>query len=152
MGGEYNFDKFSKSLREFCNSNWTQILANSDKGVYNSIPENFLKDACFKGNWVLNILHEGFDMPRIDVDAENVNDRPLFQSVEKVEERELSWTLGRILLYASGSILAGNDDFMVGIAPSERRTKLTGKKFIPGKLLESDQLRKQSSSFLIKDF
>ncbi|KAJ1050076.1 hypothetical protein FZC28_6803g3572 [Saccharomyces cerevisiae] len=152
LGGEYNFDKFSKSLREFCNSNWTQILANSDKGVYNSIPENFLKDACFKGNWVLNILHEGFDMPRIDVDAENVNDRPLFQSVEKVEERELSWTLGRILLYASGSILAGNDDFMVGIAPSERRTKLTGKKFIPGKLLESDQLRKQSSSLSNKGF
>ncbi|EHN02805.1 Ynd1p [Saccharomyces cerevisiae x Saccharomyces kudriavzevii VIN7] len=152
LGGEYSFDKFSKSVREFCNANWTQIMGNSKKGMYNDIPDNFLKDACFKGNWVLNILHEGFDLPRIDVDAENVDDKPLFQSVEKVNERELSWTLGRILLYASGSVLAGQKNAVVGIVPSERRIKLTGIEFIHGRILKSGQLLRQSSSLSTKGF
>ena len=89
-------------------------------------------------------------MPRIEVDAEKIDNEPLFQSVEKVNERELSWTLGKMLLYASGSILAGSDDYVVGIAPSERRTKLTGKKFIPGKLFGSNQLPKQTPNFSTK--
>ncbi|CAI4059818.1 hypothetical protein N7582_001466 [Saccharomyces uvarum] len=152
LGGEYNFDKFSKSVREFCNADWTHISENSDKGMYNSISDDFLKDSCFKGNWVLNILHEGFDLPRIDVDAEKVDDKPLFQSVEKVNERELSWTLGRILLFASGSILAGRDSSVVGIAPSERRMRLTGKEFMSGKILELDQMHRQSSSLSTKGF
>ncbi|EJS44028.1 ynd1p [Saccharomyces arboricola H-6] len=152
LGGEYHFDKFSESVKEFCKTNWTQILANSNKGMYNSISDDLLKDACFKGNWVLNILHEGFDLPRIGVDAEKVDDKPLFQSVEKVNERELSWTLGRILLYASGSILAGHDNAIVGIAPSEKRIQRTGKKFIPGNIPESGQIHKQSSSLSTKGF
>ncbi|CAI4431288.1 CEL_1a_G0014700.mRNA.1.CDS.1 [Saccharomyces cerevisiae] len=43
-------NKFSKSLKEFCNSNWTQHSETVDKGVYNFIPRIFESDACFGGN------------------------------------------------------------------------------------------------------
>lgn len=134
LGGTYNFEEFSTHVEEFCNTDWEVMKDNSEKGAYNSIPTNFLIDSCFKANWVLNILHEGFDLPRAGIDSietEKVeSNHPLFQSAESVKDRELSWTLGRILLYACGDVQAGRTDIIVGVKPSENSLLID--KFVAG--------------------
>ncbi|CCE65433.1 hypothetical protein TPHA_0L00770 [Tetrapisispora phaffii CBS 4417] len=136
LGGEYNFQDFSSGVKEFCNSNWSDIKKKGDEGYYNSIPDSYLAASCFKANWVLNVLHEGFGLPfEKPADAsQSMVDHPTFQSAEKIDSHEISWTLGRILLYASGSILAGSKDAIVGIQPSKLSAQHFGKKFIPGSL------------------
>lgn len=140
-GGEYNFLKFSEKVKLFCESDWSDIEINSKKGDYNNLPNNLLIDACFKANWVLNILHEGFNLPRIDIETkmpdevvQDYDNHIPFQSAGTIKGSELSWTLGKIILYASSQIPANknNDDKLVGIQPSDNEVKLEHKNFIPG--------------------
>lgn len=139
LGGTYNFEQFSDHVKEFCNTDWSIIMANSERGLYNSIPNEMLMDSCFKANWVLNVLHEGFGLPRAGIDdinnVKDNNDHPLFQSADSIKERELSWTLGRILLYASGNIRSGKSGQKVGVQPSSNEASLLGKTFIEGALV-----------------
>lgn len=136
VGGEYNFHEFSKNIKEFCESDWETLKENNEKGLYNNIPDQILLDSCFKANWVLNILHEGFDLPRIDIDIPDTgedDDRHIpFQSADSINDQDLSWTLGRILMYASGLVLAGDTATTVGIMPSSQNKERLGKEFIPG--------------------
>ncbi|QLQ81610.1 hypothetical protein HG537_0F03710 [Torulaspora globosa] len=140
LGGTYNFEEFSNHVKDFCSTDWEVIKANSDKGFYNSIPQELLVDSCFKANWVLNVLHEGFDLPRIDIDKTDKQDsedeHPLFQSAINVNERELSWTLGRILLYASAGVGTSASPF-VGITPSSHKFPSLDQSFIPGGLVDA---------------
>lgn len=137
-GGEYSFLKFSEKVKLFCESDWADIQKNSKNGDYHNIPDSLLLDACFKANWVLNVLHEGFNLPRIDIEAkmpdevvEDFDNHIPFQSAGTMKGSELSWTLGKILLYASSQVKA-SDKIDVGILPSENEVKLENKKFIPG--------------------
>ena len=58
-------------MKEYCESNWDEILKNSEQGQYSKLdPDKFLKDACFKASWVMNVLHEGFELPRIGFETE----------------------------------------------------------------------------------
>lgn len=127
-GGEYNFHSFNEKVKEFCESSWKDIMRNSDDGKYSKLPELFLYDACFKASWVINVLHEGFELPRIGLeidpsmetpemkDVENVH--VPFKSADSVNGDELSWTLGKILLVASSQVdVKGSPD--VGITLSE---------------------------------
>lgn len=124
LGGEYNYAEFSKQLKLFCEDNWSEILNNYNKNQYNGIKLEFLKNSCFKGVWVYNILHEGFSLPKTAID----NDFH-FKSVSQINDIELSWTLGKILLYACSLILSssssgfstlGNyNEGEVGILPNE---------------------------------
>ncbi|CCF60667.1 hypothetical protein KAFR_0L00600 [Kazachstania africana CBS 2517] len=138
LGGPYDYKKFSKSVEEFCNTDWQTIKKNSDSGEYNSTPVEFLADTCFKSNWILNILHEGFNMPYERTNnlslEDNTPDHPTFQSLGSLQDIELSWTLGKILLYASGGVTAGSRSVHVGVEPSEIQAKISGKSFILGSL------------------
>ncbi|EDO14771.1 hypothetical protein Kpol_312p10 [Vanderwaltozyma polyspora DSM 70294] len=152
LGGEYDFYQFSTKVKEFCNTDWDIIKKNSKDGMYNSIPDSFLMDSCFKANWVLNVLYEGFGLPRIDVDelkdtSANAN-YPLFQSADKINNREVSWTLGKILLYASGTILAGDQSINVGVEPSSNSAINFGSKFIMGGLKRIDNRSSHSLGVL----
>lgn len=144
MSGEYNFHEFSKNVKEFCESDWNTLKENNANGVYNNIPDDFLLDSCFKANWILNVLHEGFDLPRMDIDipddSKSDDDRHVpFQSVEKINNQDVTWTLGRILMYASGLVVAGDASATVGIMPSPMDEKKDGKQFIPGAILSLQQ-------------
>ncbi|ODV77001.1 golgi apyrase [Suhomyces tanzawaensis NRRL Y-17324] len=139
-GGEYNYHKFNEKVKEYCESDWSQILENSKEGKYSGLdPNTFLRDACFKANWVLNVLHEGFELPRLGLEVPDngatpddvLNEHVPFKSTDSVNGEELSWTLGKILLFASSQIDAegsSGDSLEVGIFPSE----ISGKPFIPG--------------------
>ena len=136
LGGEYSFEKFSANVKEFCNTDWHTIEQKSDNGDYNGIPEDFLKEACFKSNWIINVLHEGFEFPYENHKSTGSKDSsenyPMFQSLDKVMDVDLSWTLGRILLYASGMIGIPQDGQTVGIEPSIRSAKAQGSLFNAG--------------------
>ncbi|ODV96069.1 hypothetical protein PACTADRAFT_41245, partial [Pachysolen tannophilus NRRL Y-2460] len=144
MGGEYNFLKFNEKVKEFCSEEWATISSNFEAGKYGeNMKLEYLKDSCFKASWVINILHEGFGLPRIGIDtsylsedqlkslnsenneleqAKNLQHIPSFQSVNLVEGAELSWTLGKMLLYVSNQIPSkdNNDNvYRIGIIPSE---------------------------------
>ncbi|EMG47073.1 Golgi apyrase [Candida maltosa Xu316] len=152
-GGEYNYKAFNAKVKEYCSSDWTQILKNSENGQYlNLDPDKFLKDACFKASWILNVLHEGFELPRIgfETDNEDLNkpDKEIvdahvpFKSAGSIEGEELSWTLGKILLFASSQIESKDKATTeIGIYPSE----ISGQKFVPGGILSSSKNADYSS-------
>lgn len=152
LGGTYNFKEYNEKVKEFCNTDWAVIKKNSDAGLYNNIPDNFIAASCFKANWILNVLHEGFNLPRIDAEPHISDDirrnHPLFQSAANVNGMELSWTLGRILLFASGSILNGRQSIKVGIEPSPIRVLKHGKKFLAGNLTQI--VKYNSNSWVLK--
>lgn len=113
-GGEYNFHLFNEKVKTFCDSSWDTIKTNSKNGEYLNMPERVLLDACFKATWVLNVLHEGFGLPRLEVDIKDPGESETekevdrvhvpFKSAQSVDGKELSWTLGKILLVASSQI------------------------------------------------
>ncbi|ODV61560.1 apyrase ASCRUDRAFT_75552 [Ascoidea rubescens DSM 1968] len=140
MGGQYNFLKFNEKVKEFCETDWKTIEQNNENGLYNDIPIDYLKDSCFKCGWVVNILHEGFNLPRIDIDSKSINKMSkgketenIFQSAGTIAGAELSWTLGKILLYASSQVPLSkhnpNEKQIVGILPSEFDDN---RNFLPG--------------------
>lgn len=138
-GGEYNFKIFNERVKDFCELPWETVLYNSEQGQYSNLdPDEFLKDACFKASWVINVLHDGFELPRIDLEIpkEDVKQgeeeitqvHVPFKSADSVDGNELSWTLGKILLYASSEIPSnGQLNMEIGVQPSE----ISGKSFVP---------------------
>lgn len=145
-GGEYDYKAFNLKVKEFCENNWDTILQNAKKGDYSNLdPDKFLKDACFKASWVMNILHEGFELPRIGFETDSdkqennqsddvTNKHVPFKSADSVGGEELSWTLGKMLLFASSQIDPSDtkEKLLIGIYPSE----ISGKSFVPGGTLE----------------
>lgn len=113
-GGEYNFHLFNEKVKAFCDSNWDTVKTNLKNGEYLNMPERVLLDACFKATWVLNVLHEGFGLPRLNADindpGESETEKEVekihvpFKSAQSVDGKELSWTLGKILLVASSQV------------------------------------------------
>jgi Golgi apyrase len=154
-GGEYNYHSFNEKVRDFCESDWSNILEKSKNGQYSNLdPDRFLKSACFKASWVMNVLHEGFDLPRLGIDisedetgkAENLDNVHVpFQSANSVNGGELSWTLGKMLLYASSQVEAkSSNEADIGIYPSE----ISGKQFVaaPGRTAKGRQKHQNNGS------
>lgn len=152
LGGPYDFDKFNKGVEQFCNTQWDLLQDSNKKGDYNGIPDEFLAASCFKSTWILNILHEGFEMPKnkaIDSQNDATDNDPVFQSLADMNGTEISWTLGRILLFVSGSVTRGNKVDNVGIFPSKIEAETFGKTFISGTLLKGSSINKSTSNFFI---
>lgn len=159
-GGEYNFIGFSKKVQQYCESDWSQILRNSQDGQYSNLdPDKFLKDACFKASWVINILHDGFELPRLGLEIPELkgeeNEEEIkklenihvpFKSANSVNGEELSWTLGKILQFASSQIDPPNDEehnLEIGIYPSE----ISNKQFVPAGYLELEVSSNEGERF-----
>lgn len=127
-GGEYNFHTFNEKVKSYCESLWETVMQNSKNGEYSNLSEKFLLDACFKASWVVNILHEGFDLPRlgmeIEADKSTAETKEVeqahvpFKTADSVNGEELSWTLGKILLVATSQIAPSDERLNVGITPS----------------------------------
>lgn len=132
-GGEYNFHLFNAAVKDFCASDWTAVVDKSAQGAFLGLPESFLLTACFKASWVLNILHEGFGLPRLGLDVPDTGKLPEsldtekvhvpFKLADSVDGKELSWTLGKMLLVASAQVPG---DGAVGLVPSAISQKALG--------------------------
>ncbi|EPX73659.1 nucleoside diphosphatase Ynd1 [Schizosaccharomyces octosporus yFS286] len=112
MGGSYHFPNFYQKVADYCASDWESMLSRlNNNQLSSSTDESKLEKLCFKASWVINFLHEGFGFPKTnttDTDDQRTDGLEVipayhshFTSLEKIEQTEVSWTLGQVLLYSS---------------------------------------------------
>lgn len=127
----YDLNTYQKRVSEFCSQDWEKI----EKGIGRQkwgkkVDEKTAVEVCFKASWLINILHEGIGIPRVGLEntetgghngtkeilhgAKEKGFTNIFQAVNKIGDTELSWTLGRMVLYASSQIPPLNDKSAVG--------------------------------------
>ena len=148
LGGPYDFVQYERAAAKFCAQDWPTLVAHHDwsrkagkeylggdgqveeKGRITGLGKwgpNVelwrLEMQCFKAAWIVNVLHEGIDMPRImdlggnstgtkDAEGDRVGEkakekglgRPTFQSVDTIGDTAISWTLGKMVLEASKEV------------------------------------------------
>ncbi|KAH8681621.1 nucleoside phosphatase family-domain-containing protein [Xylariales sp. PMI_506] len=125
----YDFNTYQKKVQEFCDQSWSDIVATEGKKKDASTEA---QEACFKASWLINMLHEGIGIPRVGIEHTSTPDINItkgigeaakekgfleaFQAVDKIDDIEVSWTLGPMVLYASGQIPPqdGTDNYPVG--------------------------------------
>ncbi|RVX67162.1 hypothetical protein B0A52_08596 [Exophiala mesophila] len=128
----YDFNTYQTRVKEFCEQDWSDIEKGVDHHTWGKdVDEHTALEVCFKASWLINMLHDGIGIPRVgleDTSSTNKNgpteliesgkDKGFldpFQAVNKIKSTEVSWTMGKILLYASASIPAAHDgDLPVG--------------------------------------
>ena len=117
----YDFDTYQKRVDEFCSQDWGLISKGiHDKKWGKKVDEKTAMEVCFKASWLINVLHEGIGIPRVGLEGlpdrkhngtktvlDNAKDKGFtasFQAVNKIDETEVSWTLGKMVLYATSQI------------------------------------------------
>lgn len=128
IGGTYDFEVYEKKAREFCDLTWDEIVANSDNNLYNGISKDKLETACFKATWIMNVLHEGFGVPLDGAFGKNLDHvenkygsepfEGIFSSASHINGVEMSWPLGKAILYASSRVPAKSGSSDVGYFPA----------------------------------
>lgn len=114
--GKFELGSLLPKVKEFCESDWETVNDN-----YSKIKD--VRKACFKSTWVLNVLNKGFEFSLETQDPNSPhNFRDSFQSAVDIRGTEISWTLGRAVLYASSQTMGSSD---VGI-------QKYGTEFVPG--------------------
>lgn len=126
----YDFDTYQRKVLDFCSLEWTDIanvVATHKKGKNDKAIKN-AQEACFKASWLLNVMHDGIGIPRVGLEhgigsnsslSESSEDDAKgylepFQPVNKIDHMEVSWTLGPIVLYASGQVPPSGAPMPVG--------------------------------------
>ncbi|KAK4176997.1 nucleoside phosphatase family-domain-containing protein [Triangularia setosa] len=127
----YDFTTYQKRVKDYCSQDWSSISATFNPKKQHD-PKN-AQEACFKASWLVNVLHDGIGVPRIGIEdlpqvnlsrgaqgalehAKTKGFLDPFQPVDKINGIEVSWTLGKMVLYAAGQIppRSGDDRFPVG--------------------------------------
>lgn len=124
----YDLTTYQERVAEFCNSDWGTLqgrIAEHEWGT--KINEAAAVDVCFKAAWIINLLHEGIGIPRVGLEAADPskNDKTPkpaegtkdvveaakeegfiapFQAVNKIDNTEVTWVLGKMILYAASQI------------------------------------------------
>lgn len=123
----YDFNTYQKRVNDFCSQDWNVISKGIDKHKWGKkVDEKTAIEVCFKASWLINILHEGIGIPRIGLEAvpdgshngtkkvlDNAKEKGYtssFQAVNKIDDTEVSWTLGKMVLYASSQIPPTSED------------------------------------------
>ncbi|KAI0538086.1 golgi apyrase [Xylaria digitata] len=122
----YDFNTYQKKVMEFCSQPWGEIESSIDARKNDPFKE--AQEACFKASWLLNVLHEGIGVPRIGIEdtptpAINVTKAigeaakekgflNAFQAADEIDNVEISWTLGKMVLYAAGQIPPQDDSIL----------------------------------------
>ncbi|KAH9917458.1 nucleoside phosphatase family-domain-containing protein [Fomitopsis serialis] len=124
LGGAYDVVQYERAAEQFCGRDWTDIVKQHERdkehwgqgaqsagswGPEVELPR--LQLQCFKAAWLVNVLHEGLDMPRV-VDPggnstsghDGAQERPAFQSLDTVGDIAISWTLGKMVLEANSNL------------------------------------------------
>lgn len=112
----YDFATYQQKVKDYCTQNWNSIEAKLEPRKKHS--EKNAQEACFKAAWLMNVLHDGIGIPRIGLEhtpkanvskgaLENAKDKGFldpFRAVDKIDGVEVSWTLGKMVLYAAGQV------------------------------------------------
>ncbi len=127
----YDFNTYQQRVNEFCSMDWSKIRLGIDQHSWGSkVDEKTALDVCFRASWLINVLHEGIGIPRVGLEKIQETDHngtkevlhnakakgftSSFQAVDKIGDIEVSWTLGKMVLYASSQIPPKAEKFPVG--------------------------------------
>ncbi|CAG8981952.1 hypothetical protein HYALB_00013573 [Hymenoscyphus albidus] len=118
----YNFVQYQKLVKDFCATEWDDLESEvAEKKWGKKVNEKTAQELCFKAAWLISVLHDGIGVPRLELDkgvsgkgfnktkelASHAKDKTFldpFQAVDKIKGMEVSWTLGKMVLYAAGQI------------------------------------------------
>ncbi len=131
MGGAYDYHTYLQRVEKFCSRDWKDIKKDIKGGKWGKhTNEDDIRESCFKAAWMINVLHDGIGIPRISLDdgldtghngtkeledaARHKGFLDPFQSVDEIDNQEVSWTLGKMVLYASSQVDAGDNPAPVG--------------------------------------
>ncbi|KAJ5619954.1 hypothetical protein N7510_003938 [Penicillium lagena] len=123
----YDFNTYQERVQTFCSQDWTSIENGlQDQKWGKSVDRQKAYEVCFKASWIINMLHDGIGVPRVGLEdtsgtRHNGTKEVLahgkekgyldaFQAVNKIDSTEVSWTLGKIVLYASSQVTAEVED------------------------------------------
>lgn len=123
----YNLNTFQQRVTNFCSMDWKDIKKGiEDHNWGKKVTKEIAVEICFKASWLINILHEGIGIPRVGLENNHNRTKELFhsdkgkdytnsfQAINKIDDTEVSWTLGKMVLYASSQIPPLSDKSPVG--------------------------------------
>lgn len=126
----YDFVTYQKQVTDFCSRDWRDIVADVKEEKWgHKVDEKTVEEVCFKASWLINMLHDGIGVPRVGIEtatpssdsssnktkavldsAKNRGFLDPFQAVDKIDGTEVSWTLGKMVLYASSQMPPAEED------------------------------------------
>ena len=146
----YDFGTYQKRVAEFCSQDWQYIEAGIDDKIYGKkVDEQTAYEVCFKASWLINILHDGIGVPRVgletQIDSQHNGTKDVleagkqkgylapFQAVNTIKSTEISWTMGKMVLYASADVPAMQENALpVGFGSNEPGVLLSADFQLPG--------------------
>ena len=131
----YDFNTYQHKVSDFCSQDWVDIQEGVSAHTWGKkVDEQRAYEICFKASWLINVLHDGIGIPRVGLEhthtgkngTEDVLDAGKekgyldpFQAVNEIDKTEVSWTLGKMVLYASSQVPAEEDALPVGFGSNE---------------------------------
>ncbi|PKY03728.1 hypothetical protein P168DRAFT_290866 [Aspergillus campestris IBT 28561] len=123
----YDFNTYQERVQAFCSQDWAAIESGMQRHEWGKkLDQEKAHQICFKASWVINVLHDGIGFPRVGLEdtkgsqhngtAELLSQTKSkgyldpFQPVNKIDSTEVSWTLGKMVLYASSQVPIGAED------------------------------------------
>ncbi|KAJ5355818.1 hypothetical protein N7517_010427 [Penicillium concentricum] len=117
----YDFNTYQQRVQTFCSQDWASIEHGLKQHKWGKkVDHQKAYEVCFKASWIINMLHDGIGVPRVGLEdttgsSHNGTKEVLshgkekgyldaFQAVNKIDSTEVSWTLGKIVLYASSQV------------------------------------------------
>ncbi|RAL12866.1 putative nucleoside diphosphatase (Ynd1) [Aspergillus homomorphus CBS 101889] len=117
----YDFHTYQDRVQSFCSQDWSSIETGLENHQWGKkVDRESASEVCFKASWIINVLHDGIGIPRVGLDAMKSSSHngtkevlshgqskgflDSFQATKKIEDTEVSWTLGKMVLYASSQI------------------------------------------------
>ncbi|KAL3427366.1 GDA1/CD39 family protein [Phlyctema vagabunda] len=128
----YDFTAYQKMVKDFCSETWGDIEEGVNDGKWGKkVTAKTAQEVCFKASWLINVLHDGIGIPRLGLEkgshvpgyngtkeaqahSKSKGFLDPFQAVNKIDDTEVSWTLGKMILYAAGQVPTSNDALAVG--------------------------------------
>lgn len=135
LGGAYDYHTLSNAVERYCSREWSDIMQDLEENKFpEGVKKGKLADVCFKASWMMNVLHDGIGIPRVTKEfgteasshngTEEIREGArvkgfdgAFNSAESLAGTEVSWTLGKMVLYSSSGIVSSNAE-PVGFGPN----------------------------------
>ncbi|KAF2143792.1 uncharacterized protein K452DRAFT_317233 [Aplosporella prunicola CBS 121167] len=131
----YDFKTYQERVSNFCSQPWDKIVEGvNNKAWGKKVDEAKAFEVCFKASWIINVLHDGIGVPRKGLEdmksghngtkavLDNAKEKGYldpFQAINKIDDTEVSWTLGRMVLYASSQVNSEPEALAVGFGSNQ---------------------------------